>query len=384
MRDAARWVPLPHDADASFTPPGHENATASSICGDAVTPWAASAQVQILASGVGDGDFTIPANGTYALCFRFAAHSEDDQRSGVDISAPWNWQLFPSRVVKSFEIFSLIGRDFGVGHVAVVDYPKAFAFHAFGVAGNDQVRFVNASVTTDTDCNNAITASGQSNLFEPSFAAPDLTAMEDQVNVMEASQVNASQSGLAILDVEFKRPSVDGLPWVMCYQFGRERWRAYPSITMIASRVDVVNGTFAAGVPVNVTVSLKPLGHNVRVADKMKWVDASVTTDAGCADHALSLGNPVSNVPGTVNGGIHGIGGVVSLISIETGSSLAFTLPSPNGLPWKLCYAFGKEPFKLYINCTYGMCSLQCRPCVDQTRVYEEGAAPCRPSLYVS
>jgi len=350
MRDAARWVPLPHDADASFTPPGHENATASSICGDAVTPWAASAQVQILASGVGDGDFTIPANGTYALCFRFAAHSEDDQRSGVDISAPWNWQLFPSRVVKSFEIFSLIGRDFGVGHVAVVDYPKAFAFHAFGVAGNDQVRFVNASVTTDTDCNNAITASGQSNLFEPSFAAPDLTAMEDQVNVMEASQVNASQSGLAILDVEFKRPSVDGLPWVMCYQFGRERWRAYPSITMIASRVDVVNGTFAAGVPVNVTVSLKPLGHNVRVADKMKWVDASVTTDAGCADHALSLGNPVSNVPGTVNGGIHGIGGVVSLISIKTGSSLAFTLPSPNGLPWKLCYAFGKEPFKLYIN----------------------------------
>ena len=345
-KDSARWVPMPYGASVA-TAPGHANATAASFCGDAVAPWASSAQVNILSSGASEDDFTIPDNGTYALCYAFAAYRADDARSGVDIGAKWASQIFPARVMQSHEVYKLHGRDFGEGNVAVVDYPKAFTVEGFGVAAGDEARWVNATVLTDAGCNHAISASGERNLFSASQNHVERTSYENQVNVFEAGNVS---TGLVIENVNFKTPSVDGLPWVLCYRFGLERWRAYPAVAMIASRVDLVNGTQEDGIPVNVSSQIKPVGSNVRVGDRMKWVLESSETDAACGDYVNSLGLPVSSVPGTVSGGTGGLGGVVNVASLDSGASVAFTLASPVGEPWKLCYAFGSEPFKLYAN----------------------------------
>jgi hypothetical protein len=345
-KDSARWVPMPYGASVA-TAPGHANATAASFCGDAVAPWASSAQVDILSSGASEDDFTIPDNGTYALCYAFAAYRADDARSGVDTSAKWAFQIFPARVMQSHEVYRLHGRDFGEGTVAVVDYPKAFAVEGFGVAAGDEARWVNATVRTDADCNHAISASGELNLFSTSQNHVERTSYENQVNVFEAGNVSA---GLVLENVEFKTPSADGLPWVLCYRFGLERWRAYPTVAMIASRVDLVSGTQEDGIAVNISSHIKPVGSNVRIGDRMKWVLGSASTDAACSDYVNSLGLPISSVPGTVSGGTGGIGGVINIASLDDGASVAFTLASPVGEPWKLCYAFGSEPFKLYAN----------------------------------
>lgn len=76
------------------------------------------------------------------------------------------------------------------------------------------------------------------------------------------------------------------------------------------------------------------VGESVAANDVIKFVDASTRSDANC---------------GPSTAGHSDAGGVdIAKISSDLDVDLQFLEPSPNGMPFALCYKFGENAFKLY------------------------------------
>ena len=78
--------------------------------------------------------------------------------------------------------------------------------------------------------------------------------------------------------------------------------------------------------------------------DRAKWVPYNFTTNADCGTHGDENGQglPIGeHVRGTTS---------TFYVPPIAGSTIAFTQPSPPGYPWKLCYKFADEPWKIFNN----------------------------------
>ena len=78
--------------------------------------------------------------------------------------------------------------------------------------------------------------------------------------------------------------------------------------------------------------------------DRAKWVPNHFTENENCTEHsdAYGQGEPIGPyvIPGTST--FH--------VPPPNGAKIAFTKPSPPGKPWKLCYKFADEPYKIFNN----------------------------------
>ena len=132
----------------------------------------------------------------------------------------------------------------------------------------------------------------------------------------------------------------------LCYKFGAEPWRLYPAFTMEVLKL--VN--FTASVPGendDVIVADLPKtfnlgGNGMRGGDRLKLVDPATASDEACGANGtnaegLLAGSNVQHgqlvVPGP-----HG----------NTTGPMTVRIRSTAQSPYRICYTFGDEPYKLY------------------------------------
>ncbi|TYZ64574.1 hypothetical protein PybrP1_001485 [[Pythium] brassicae (nom. inval.)] len=80
-------------------------------------------------------------------------------------------------------------------------------------------------------------------------------------------------------------------------------------------------------------------GFNIAEGDVVKFVDASTTSDLNC---------------GSTVGGVSDAGGLdIATVSAVKDAQFTFTQSSLDGRPFRVCYKFGSNPFKLYPNLAF-------------------------------
>ena len=76
--------------------------------------------------------------------------------------------------------------------------------------------------------------------------------------------------------------------------------------------------------------------------DRAKWVPYNLTSNSDCGTHGDELGQ------GLPTGPLVKTGTSTFYVPKDIGATIAFTQPSPPGYPWKLCYKFADEPWKIF------------------------------------
>ncbi|CAM9132571.1 unnamed protein product [Choristocarpus tenellus] len=140
-----------------------------------------------------------------------------------------------------------------------------------------------------------------------------------------------------------------GKTWTLCYQFGIESLKVYPSFTLTAIMMESfraeegANDNSVVGYPKVFWVD----GPGIQAGDRAKWIPDTYTTNAGCGEGDSD----------NLGGGLVNASYVVSSASgriMEDGSkqdlyvSFTFAKPTIGNAGLKLCYKHGDEPYRLY------------------------------------
>ena len=333
--DSAKWVPgggHPTDACDIQTATTVNGNTASDNVVTVTSPG------DSYVKGISDGNFLSfgeysPTNGLpYVLCYAFTSRN-------LPNALPEPYKMHPEFTLTVSELLG-VGATAGDNFSTVVHQSKNFAFVGAGVGDGDKVRFISGSNHSAIDLN-CLTDPRAGGMVGASVTDNELTV--------------TGPSGNFANEVTFMLRSNPTEPFRLCYKFGDEPYRLYPIFT-IESR-HVLRVQTIVGAP-NVAVVNAPKTYyfvgtgQQNAVDVVKIVGATVTDDAGCATY---------NIPVTTDGGSGGpitsaitssSVGVDGNLEVSASITLTFLTESPFD-PWRLCYKFHNEPFKLYSGLTF-------------------------------
>ena len=226
--------------------------------------------------------------------------------------------------------------DTGSGAVATRGYVKRnYKFLGKGIMDGDRAKFVPFNTTFDDEC-------GEGNANSVAGMVGD-DVVDGELIVQYAGN-----------DVAFTVPSPPGEPYKLCYYFTEIRTYVVFSSVVLDVR-DVASMTIDSGDPESVVAGIEKnitfRGPGVTLdGDSFKFVPFSVTTDDGCVHTdgtSMSGQGVVNNIGSTPI-----VSNITNYSRYEDGmysTELALHDMSPqDSKPYKLCYKFATEEYKLY------------------------------------
>ena len=143
----------------------------------------------------------------------------------------------------------------------------------------------------------------------------------------------------------FNVPSLENIPFVLCYRFGSEPYQIYPTMTMtsITPNINYVNRDMMVEGLTNIILFGGTTG--VTHGDAAKWIPQgrNCTTESGHGGVGLNGASAVPVTPSLSTGTAYG--------DLLEGSFNFKTGPVSWSHPWQLCYRFGnnQSPFLPYL-----------------------------------
>ncbi|KAG7386660.1 hypothetical protein PHYPSEUDO_015444 [Phytophthora pseudosyringae] len=213
--------------------------------------------------------------------------------------------------------------------VAVIGVTKAFLFGGSALAAGDVVKFVDASTTSDANCGESTTGQSDAGGVSVKYLSANLD-----------------------ISVKFTQSSQDGQPFAICYKFGSNPFKLYPTLSIMVKEIksassdvgssDVAVGDFVKTWTFN--------GTGMTAGDQVRWIDldvaqsaAYISTPPDCLETS-TLAKLASPISGTLTAPEDDYTRVVQKVSDAT---FAFSVES-SGKTYCLCYKFGTEPFMVY------------------------------------
>ena len=268
----------------------------------------------------------------YELCYAFTSRN-------LANAAAEPYKLHPEFKLTVSEIVG-IGATAGDTFSAVVQQSKNFAFLGSGISSIDRVRYISGSNASAID---------ENCLFDPQ--AGGLVGANVQSNVLAVT----GPSGNYANDVTFMTRSNPTEPFFLCYKFGAEPYRLYPSLSVESRHVlrvqTIVGAPNVAVVGAPKTYYFVGTGQQLAV-DIVKIVGATVTTDSECATYNIAVTTDGSSGGAVISAVTSSSVGVDGNLEVSAALELTFLNEAPFD-PWKLCYKFHNEPFKLYSGLTF-------------------------------
>jgi hypothetical protein len=337
--DSAKWVPSGGDpisacdvqSPTQIYGPNVANGTETLIITSAGSAYG-NASAPNASAGLSFGDeISFSAALKFDLCFAFTSRRATE---------PFKLHTaFPMTVSEITAIASTTGDHFA----AVVNQQKNFAFIGTGVSTGDLVKYVSGDASNNGNLDDALCIS------------------EDSAGGLTGASVNGAiltvtgSTGVFSNQVAFTSRSNPTKPLRLCYKFAQEPFHLYPLLTVESRSVirvqTIVGAPDVAVVDMPKTYFFVGTGQQ-NTLDVVKVVSAEVNTDAGCNGYNLAVttdggsGGLISTVTTSASVGVDG------KLEVSAGISLNFQTESPFG-PWRLCYKFHNEPFKLYPSLTF-------------------------------
>ena len=223
-----------------------------------------------------------------------------------------------------FRFVSAVLSPVGEGTVAVAEYPKIQIFNGTGINDNDRAKWVPNTFVSSEDCQKGFYPSGDGagvrgeGVFEESLN-------QSYTGLITVKEVSGNMLAYFIASSK---------PYKLCYQFADEPFKLFENVLLYVKKVLFVQaakfGSYNMAV-VDVRKPFKYSGHGIGNGDHVKYVENARVTDDDC-NSALPLTNA-----GTTGDKI-----------FDSVAFITFIQQSNFGMPFKLCYKFGLEPFKLY------------------------------------
>jgi hypothetical protein len=258
-----------------------------------------------------------PDNSPYIMCYRFAGE--------------------PFKLYKNFRLtvadISAISVDVGDSDAAVVDFQKTLVFSGTNIKSGDEIRFITASTTESSQCNTS---------------APEGGLVGPKVNsgILDVT----GPSGVGSNVVTFTSRSNAGSPFRICYKFLGEPYTMLKSFTFDVR--DIVHLEASVGNPTEIVQDfekqLRFFGTGMKAGDVVKYVSPGSSLDSDCDSFSQNITSLAINGSLVLEGGFLGRNNKFDG-KVEDRSSIDITfLVSSQIYPWKLCYKFENEPFKLF------------------------------------
>jgi hypothetical protein len=331
--DSVKWVPGGgHPEDAC------DIQTATTVIGDTVTNNVVTVANPGLTYDGTNGNFIsfqdrLPDGALpYELCYAFTSKN-------LQNALPEPFKLHSEFKMFASEIVG-IGATAGDNFTSVVQQSKNFAFVGSGVTNADKVRYISGSNASAIDANC---------IFDPQ--AGGLVGGNVQNNVLSVT----GPSGNFANEITFMVRSNPTKPIKLCYKFGEEPYRLYPLFTIENRQVirvqTIVGAPDVAVVGAPKTYYFVGTGQQALV-DVVKIVGATATENSDCANYGIAVttdgssGGPITSAVTSSSVGVDGN------LEVSAAITLTFLTESPFD-PWRLCYKFHNEPFKLYTGLTF-------------------------------
>jgi len=223
----------------------------------------------------------------------------------------------------------------------VRDYEKLFSFFGTGMGPADIVKFVSAGISTDSGCdtyNENITSLGLNG-----------KTVESGGYLGRISQIDGKLEDRSMRSILFYVES-NLYPFKLCYKFGNEPFKLFQQHTIFTKLlVSMESDTGSPNVAVADATIPKLwsfLGYGVEEGDFLKWVPYGTTSDADCGTGGNN-GQPMTGKSIVDNELFIRTYSNVGLVQ-SIPEPMNFNAASPEGEPYKLCYKFAAEPYKLY------------------------------------
>merc|ERR1711871_766508 len=258
-----------------------------------------------------------PAGQPYYMCYKFDGE--------------------PYKLYKNFPLtvsgISGISVDVGDNDAAVVDYQKTLVFSGTNIRSGDEIRFITSSKTDSKLCNQSTPEGG---LIGPKVVGGILNV--------------TGPSGVGSNVVPFTSRSNGGSPFRICYKFIGEPYTMLSSFTFDVR--DIVHIEANVGSPSEIVMDFEKqfsfFGTGLKSGDVVKFVSPGSSLDTDCYSFLSNISNLAINGSSVLQGGYLGRNSKIDG-KVEDQSSLNVKfLVSSKIYPWKLCYKFENEPFKLY------------------------------------
>merc|ERR1711871_408400 len=231
--------------------------------------------------------------------------------------------------------------DIGDGDVAVVDYEKVFQFNGTGIntpaRGSpslglyfDIAKFVPSSFVNKSQCGD-VNEYHQGGVFGPEVK-------EGLINVQTLGNL-----------LTFTLPSNDSEPFILCYRFhDHPHFKLFRHVQVSAKKIiSMISSVGNSNVAVaDYSKPFRFIGFNIFNGDRVRWVRSPDVGDPPINDNSCNIQAPLSQGQLSVNGEY--LGDKIS----QSLAYITFLFMSEVGLPFRLCYKFSNEPYKLYKDIT--------------------------------
>ena len=268
----------------------------------------------------------------YDLCYAFTSKN-------LANAAPEPYKLHPEFRLSASEIVG-IGATAGDNFSAVVQATKNFAYFGSGIQSGDLVKYISGEITSPTDqsCNDEQPIGG-------------LVGTNVNANILRVTGPAEAYAN----EVSFTVRTNPNEPARLCYKFGAEPYRLYPTFTVESRHVlrvqSMVGSPFVAVVGAPKIFYFVGTGQQ-SLLDVVKIVGSTATVDSDCASYSIAVTSDGSSGGAVTSAVTSSSVGVDGMLEISAAISLTFLTESPFD-PWRLCYKFHNEPFKLYSGLTF-------------------------------
>ncbi|KAF1329722.1 hypothetical protein FI667_g5698, partial [Globisporangium splendens] len=260
-----------------------------------------------------------PDNQPFAICYKFGSNP---------------FKLYSNLGFTVKEILA-ITVNVGMPDMAVANYPKAWSFLGRGVTIGDQVRWINTDVVGGTallglnppDCTDPATRAKLAPITGVALGAQE----DDYTRVIE------SPSAAVFMFDEQNA----GNTFCLCYKFGNEPYKVYPSISIQVNHlrsVDVTASGSKSVAVVDASKSFKFIGEGLLQNDRVYFIESGSATS--CAPSSttsdLRIAHTIAEQPQTV---------LFMDATLKTAVNFTDAAAGKKVLP---CYQFGSEPYMLY------------------------------------
>lgn len=211
--------------------------------------------------------------------------------------------------------------------VAVVGMKKRFVFQGNALQEGDVIKFVDSSTTSDANCGTSTTGVSDTGGID--------------VLYLDAS------SGV---DMTFAQVSVVGAPFVICYKFGDNPFKLYPSFPFTVKEIESITSSIGSTsiAVANYAKTWTFVGNDLADGDLIRWIDKAVVDNAAltlatldCLDTStlatLVTDSLLANDEDTYT----------RVVQLPTQNAFNFDA-SNSGKSFCLCYKFGNEPYVIY------------------------------------
>ena len=243
------------------------------------------------------------------------------------------YKLYLSKTVTVKDIIAVV-TSVGDPDIAVRRAVKTLSFMGTGISVHDQVLWISGEADRSANCTTSMNATGMDH------------------NKIALTTTDGFYQDSGTVTLAFEQPSpVASLGYKLCFKFGLEPYKLYHDFRVYTKdflRIVATEGSSSvalAGADFSKAFAFE--GDGLASGDRVKFVANEVFTDAGC-EIAVA------------QGGVSGPDAAGGMVLISTAADpdtrvsfthdLLFSQPSPEGSPFKVCYKFKNEPFKLYDN----------------------------------